>query len=163
MRSRRDQATAELALADEKLARTRLLAPFDGIVARGDLSRSLGSPVERGEVLFEIAALDRYRIVLEVADDDIANLAVGQTGWLTLAAHPDEELALVVERIVPVAVAEDERNYFRVEAQLERPMPSLRPGMEGIGKVEIGTRSVLWIHTHALVDWLRITIWAHLP
>jgi RND family efflux transporter MFP subunit len=163
VRSRRDQAKAELALAEEKLARTRLVAPFDGIVAQGDLSRSLGSPVERGEVMFEIATLDRYRIVLEIPDHDIADVAVGQAGLLTLSAHPDEALPLVVERIVPVAVSEDERNYFRVEAQLERPMPSLRPGMEGIGKVDVGTRSVLWIHTHTLVDWLRIRLWSHLP
>ena len=36
---------------------------FDGVVVSGDLSQSLGAPVERGQVLFEIAPLDGYRVV----------------------------------------------------------------------------------------------------
>src|SRR5207253_1031694 len=38
------QAEAQLALTDEKLARTRLVAPFDAVVVSGDLSQLLGAP-----------------------------------------------------------------------------------------------------------------------
>ncbi|MDH4185896.1 MAG: GAF domain-containing protein, partial [Nitrospira sp.] len=48
------QAQSEIALLDDQLAHTRVVAPFDGIVVNGDLSQSLGSPVEKGKVLFEI-------------------------------------------------------------------------------------------------------------
>jgi multidrug resistance efflux pump len=43
------QAESQLALAEEKLTRARILAPFDGIVVSGDLSQMLGSPVEKGK------------------------------------------------------------------------------------------------------------------
>jgi multidrug resistance efflux pump len=69
-----EQAEAELALADEKLARTQLKAPLDGIVVSGDLSQSLGAPIERGQVLFEVAPLDAYRIMLEIDERDIAHV-----------------------------------------------------------------------------------------
>jgi multidrug resistance efflux pump len=66
-----DQANAELELVDEQLARTRLTAPFDGIVIEGDLSQRLGTPVKRGEQLFLLAPLEDYRIVLKVDEQDI--------------------------------------------------------------------------------------------
>jgi len=158
-----DQATAELELLAAQLERTRLVAPFDGIVVKGDLSQSLGSPVERGEVLFEVAPLDGYRIILEVDQRDIAEPAPGQRGQLALAALPGQTLPLTVERITPVSIAEDGRNYFRVEAHLDQPVPGLRPGMEGVAKIEVDRRRYLWIWTHSLTDWLRLLTWSWLP
>ena len=128
VRAQIDQAEAELALAEEALARTRVVAPFDGVVLEGDLDRSLGSPVEQGSVLFELAPLDGYRIIVEVDDRDIADVVPGQTGRLTLKALPDRSLPLSVERVMPVSTAEEGRNYFRVEALLREPPASLRPG-----------------------------------
>jgi len=71
---------------------------------------------------------------------------------------------VVIERITPVAVAEDGRNFFRVEARVEGPgEAALRPGMEGIAKLETGPRKLLWIWTHAVVDWVRLTAWYWWP
>ncbi|MGI9591459.1 MAG: HlyD family efflux transporter periplasmic adaptor subunit [Myxococcota bacterium] len=158
-----DQATAELDLVAAQLARTTLVAPFEGVVVRGDLSQSLGSPVERGELLFEVAPLDGYRIILKVDQSDIAEPAAGQAGRLALTALPGAVLPITVERVTPVSIAEDGRNYFRVEAHLDEPVAGLRPGMEGVAKVEVGSRSLAWIWSHGLVDWLRLRLWAWLP
>lgn len=163
LRAQIEQAEAKLALADEQLARTRVIAPFDGVVLEGDLDQSLGSPVELGAVLFELAPLDGYRIVLEVDGRDIAELAPGQPGRLALSAMPGRTLPLTVERITPVSTTEDGRHFFRVEAALDEPADALRPGMEGHAKVEVGRRRVLWIWTHGLLDWLRMRLWAWLP
>lgn len=161
--ARLGQARAQLDLLEENLARTRLVAPFDGIVVRGDLSQSLGSPVEKGDVLFEVAPLDGYRIILKVDERDIAEITAGQRGQLALSAMPGKTLRLMVERVTPVASAEEGHNYFRVEARLERASDSLRPGMEGIAKIEIDRRRFLWIWTHGLFDWFRLWAWSWWP
>jgi len=160
LRAQLGQAEAESRLIREQLMRMKLVAPFDGIVARGDLSQTLGSPVERGEVLFEVAPLDDYRLILEVDEREVARVAAGQTGRLTLAALPDKSFELVVERIIPVSASEDGRNFFRAEAHVESPPALLRPGMEGVAKVEVGRRSLLWIWTHGMIDWLRLLLWS---
>jgi len=157
------QAEAELTLIEDKLARTRLIAPFDGVVVSGDLSQSLGAPVKRGDVLFEIAPLDEYRVVLKVDERDIEGLEIGQPGLLTLSSMPGDELALVIESITPVTTAEDGRNFFRVEAALGGEGARLRPGMEGVAKVNIDERRLLWIWTHRIVDWLRLWFWTWWP
>jgi hypothetical protein len=114
-------------------------------------------------VLFEVAPLDGYRIILEVDERNIADTAVGQRGHLTLSALPGQPLPLIVERLTPVAIAEGGRNFFRVEARPVGPVPELRPGMEGVAKFDVGRRQLIWIWTHSLVDWLRLWLWTWLP
>ena len=159
LHARREQAEAELALAEEKLARTQLKAPLAGIVVSGDLSQSLGAPIERGEVLFEVAPLDAYRIMLEIDERDIAHVQPGQRGELALSGLPHQRHAFSVERILPVSTARDGGNFFRVEARLADPADSLRPGMAGVGKIDAGERRLIWIWTHGLTDWLRLALW----
>jgi RND family efflux transporter MFP subunit len=158
-----DQAQAELALVDEQLARSRVTAPFDGVVVSGDLSQSLGAPVARGDVLFEVAPLDAYRVILEVDEADMKHLRTGQKGKLVLTGESSAVLPFSVSKITPVSESHEGRNYFRVESKLDGTPPFLRPGMKGIGKIDIGERKLLWIWTHKLTDWLRLWFWDFQP
>lgn len=154
------QTNAQLELLREQLSRTQLTAPISGVIVQGDLSQSLGSPVERGKVLFEIAPLEEYRIILQVDERDINEIKVGQEGNLALRSLAGETLPFKVSRITPVSSQESGRNTFRVEGKLNQSSENLRPGMQGVGKVEVGRRRLLWIWTHTLVDWLRLMLWS---
>jgi RND family efflux transporter MFP subunit len=157
------QAESQLALADERLTRSRIVAPFDGVVVSGDFSQMLGSPVEKGKVLFELAPLDAYRVVIHVDERDVRYVSTNQKGIVALAGMPGDPLPLTVTKIMPVNVAEDGRNSFRVEARVALPGPTLRPGMEGVAKIEAGERSLFWIWTRSSIDWLRLIAWKYLP
>ena len=159
-----DQAEAEIALLDEQLLRTKAVAPFNGVIMKGDLSQSLGAPVERGQVLFEVAPLESYRVIVEVDERDIADVAVGQRGELVLPSMAGDAFPIVVDKITPVSTAKEGRNYFRVEAHLkENSSGRLRPGMEGVGKITVDRRKLIWIWTHELIDWLRLKLWSWWP
>jgi RND family efflux transporter MFP subunit len=158
-----NQTEAQLSLVEERLARATLIAPFEGIVVSGDLSQLLGTPVEQGKVLFEIAPLDAYRVILKVDERDIADVRTGQTGELALSGIPNEVMQFSVKQMTPVTTSQDGRNYYRIEAHIDRPSERLRPGMEGVGKISIGESKLIWIWTHAFVDWLRIWTWNWLP
>ena len=159
------QSEAQAALLDEHLARARLKVPFAGIVVSGDLSQSIGAPVQRGDVLFEVAPLDAYRIILKVDEREITDVKIGQSGALVLSSVPDAILPLVIERITPVSETREGRNYFRVEARFTDAVDyaGLRPGMEGIGKITVDERRLIWIWTHKMIDWLRLSLWQWLP
>jgi len=158
-----EQAEAQISLLDEQLVRTKVLAPFDGVVMKGDLSQSLGVPVEKGQVLFEVAPLESYRVIVEVDERDITDVAVDQRGELVLSSMPGDVFTLIIEKITPVSVAKEGRNYFRVEARLENISERLRPGMEGFGKISIDRRKLIWIWTHELIDWVRLKLWRWIP
>lgn len=158
-----EQTKVQLQLVEEQLLRTQLLAPYDGVVVEGDPSQSLGAPVERGDLIYTIAPLQSYRVVLQVDERDIGELAAGQQGTLTLSSLPGETQDIRVTRITPVAAVEDGRNRFRVEADLLVSGEQLRPGMEGVGKINIEQRRWLWIWTHRLTNWLRLWAWSWWP
>lgn len=157
------QSKAQLNLVGEQISRTRFIAPFDGIIVSGDLSQDLGSPVARGQVLFTVAPLVAYRVVLKVDECDIGNVKEGQLGSLILASMPRKSLLFTVEKITPVSIAEEGRNYFQVEAKIKESSDLLRPGMEGVAKINIDRRKIIWIWSHKLVDWIRLTLWSILP
>jgi biotin carboxyl carrier protein len=157
------QAEAEVSLAEEKLSRIHLVSPFDGLVVSGDLSQQIGTPVEKGKTLFEIAPLDAYRLIINVDERDVRFLAPEQGGTIALSGMPGEPLPVLVSRIVPVTVADEGHNSFRVEATLTRFDPRVRPGMEGVARITVGRRNLLWIWTHAIWETLRIAFWKHLP
>jgi len=163
IKARIQQSESQLALVNKQLVRTRLIAPIDGLVVSGDLSQSLGSPVERGKVLFEVAPLESYRAVLKSDERDIGYIKPGQQGRLTLAGMPNKPISLTVEKITPVTIAEEGRNYFRIEAVMDLQSDLLHPGMEGIAKIEVGRRKLIWIWSRRLVDWLHLWAWAKLP
>lgn len=158
-----EQVRAELALIEEQLARTRVVSSFDGVVVSGDLTQSLNAPVERGQVLFEVAPLADYRVVVQVDERDIAAIEPRQRGQLLLSAWPSDVLEFTVTKIVPVSVARDGRNYFSVEGTLDRVPDRLRPGMEGVGKIAVGERRLAWIWSRQGIDWVRLKLWAWTP
>ncbi len=157
------QAEAQLALATERIKRAKIVAHFDGIVVSGDLSQLIGSPVEQGKKLFEIAPLSSYRVILQVDEREIRHVEVGQTGALVISGIAGDPTPFSVVKVTPVATAQDGRNFFRVESRLEHAPPRLRPGMEGIGKISVGDRRLWWILTHGFTDWLRLTLWSWMP
>lgn len=158
-----NQARAQLDLATAKLERVAITAPFDGIVVQGDLSQQLGSPVEQGKVLFEIAPMNAWRVILKVDERDIGRVKPGAGGRLVLASLAGQDWGFTVKKITPVSVPEDGRNQFRVEAELAGDAPKLSPNMEGVGKIEAGSAPLLWQWTHPLLDWLRLAWWKLLP
>ena len=157
------QAEAQLALVEERLARAKITAPYDGVVISGDLSQLIGSPVELGKKLFEIAPLDAYRVILQVDEREISRVQIGQTGKLVITGIASDAIPFSVSKVTPVAIAQDGRNFFRVEARLDQIPAGLRPGMEGVGKISVGDHRLWWVLTHSFTDWLRLTLWTWLP
>lgn len=158
------QARAQLDLVNEQLARAEIRAPFDGVVIKGDLTQQLGAPVKRGDALVTVAPDLRHRVILDIDERDIGAIQVGQQARLALASAPSQDLPLSVARITPVATTRSGRNIFEVEAKMESSgsegsgAQQLRPGLEGIAKVAIGDRRLIWIWTHRIVDWVMLRL-----
>ncbi len=160
LRAQLSQAEAQLEILEQKLNRTVISVPISGVIVSGDYTRALGSPVERGQVLYKVSPLENYRIVLQVDESDVSEIAIGMRGELTLSAAAEETFEMEVLKITPVSVTENGINYFQVEASLLTPPEFLRPGMQGVGKIGVGKRQVSWIWTHKMVDWIRLKLWS---
>ncbi len=157
------QIDAELALADQQIARSSFHAPFDALVLSGDLSRSIGRAVSRGETLMVLSPLREYRVFLSTAEADIARLEPGQDGLLKLAAIPEREFPVELVDLVPVARYENGATRFAVEARLLEDQGTLLHGMSGAARIEVARVSLLDLWGKPLWDRARLWLWRNLP
>lgn len=162
-KARITEAQSRLDLVQDLLRRIEITAPIPGLVVSGDLDRLVGAPVQRGDILYEIAPLDDYRVILDVAEDQVSHLREGQAGRLLLTGLTEISLPLTVTRITPVSHAAEGQNVFRVEAALTQGSDLLRPGMQGWAKVEVGEKRLATILTEGALSWIRLQLWRWLP
>jgi len=154
------QAEAELALVQSKLDRSEIRAPHDGMVISGDWRDQLGTPIEAGKKMFEIAAGDGFRVVLQIPEEEISRVRQGQSGEIRVTGLPHRNFAFEVNRVTAVASVEDHKNGFRIEAKLTDGGDAMRPGMQGVGKIVVGKANLLTIWLRPVATWLRMKLWA---
>jgi multidrug resistance efflux pump len=154
-----ERLAARVELLKWKIEQAMIRSPVDGVVLTGDLRKQLGSPLQLGQALFEVAPLESLRADLAVAEDYIADVRVGQKGEMAAISHPSDRIAFTVEQIDPVAKVVEQRNVFNVRLRLERGPEWLRPGMEGVGKIDVEERSWAYIWTRDLINWIRMKLW----
>jgi len=160
LQSRREEIEAEHSLVQQKIERAQLTAPFAGVIVRGDLNQMLGAPVEAGQVLYEVASADSYRLVLEVDEHQIARVSSESQGYVRLSALPGDKHPITLSSMLPIAGVADNRNVFRLEAIFTEKIENLRPGMRGYAQLESGTRTLLWTWTEGLMHRLRVFFWS---
>lgn len=154
-----DKAQAQIDLLEYMIGQARLLSPLGGTVVQGDLKRQIGAPVKTGDVLFEVTPLESLRAVLHVREDQIADVRVGQRGTLATASYPGQYLGFEVERVNPIAEIVKQDNIFKVRVRLLELYPWMRPGMEGVAKIDLAKKRYAWIWTRKIVNWVRMRLW----
>lgn len=150
---------AQLAIVDASIAQAQIRAPNDGLILEGDLRERLGSRLDLGVPLFELARSDRASIELRIPERLV--LAANECVEAEFAsdAEPDRTYQLEGLSIAPSSTIVDESNVFLGEADVEIDLGLLPPGMEGTARIDAGARSAWWVVTHRLTDWLHLNFW----
>ncbi|WP_428388676.1 efflux RND transporter periplasmic adaptor subunit [Mucisphaera sp.] len=158
-----DEAAAQLDLVTHRINQATLRASVNGVVVEGDLKRQIGVALELGQALFEVAPLDGLHAELSVPESRIVEINEGQTGLLASVANPGVYLPFTVERIDPAAEVVEAQNVFKLRIAIDDPAADqpivLRPGMQGVGKVDVGRRPLIYIWTRDAIRWLRMQLW----
>jgi len=150
---------AQLAIVDASIAQAQIRAPHDGLILEGDLRERLGSRLELGVPLFELARSDRASIELRIPERLVLAANESIDAEFASAAEPDRTYELQELAIAPSSTIVDERNVFLGEADVEIDLGLLPPGMEGTARIDAGPRTAWWVVTHRLTDWLHLNFW----
>ncbi|QOJ15764.1 MAG: HlyD family efflux transporter periplasmic adaptor subunit [Planctomycetia bacterium] len=150
---------ARLAALEDRLSRAVVRSPFDGVVVSGDLRPRVGSMVAQGDALFQIAPLSGWNVELSVPESAARGLSAGVAGVFANVARPEDTRPLKITRVRPSAEIRDGRNCYVAEAQAELEAGWLRPGMQGVSRLNLGPRPVWWIALHHVIDSLRLNFW----
>ena len=153
------EVDAKIEYLNYQISQSSLISPMSGVVVKGDLKRQIGAPVKVGDVMFEVCPLESLRAELLVPEDQIFDIETGQEGELAMVSYPGRKIKFIVEKINPIAEVENQRNIFKVRVQLLDTYPGMRPGMEGVAKVNVGQRRYAWIWSRKVVNWIRMKLW----
>jgi len=158
--ARAEESRAQLKKVQYNLSLATIKAPFGGIVVEGDLQERINAPVARGELLFKLTRLEDLYAEIRISEQDIQEVRKGSKGELAFASRPEQHFAIQVQAIEPMARSSQEGNQFIVRGELnDAAQEWWRPGMTGVAKLDVDKRSLLWIFSHRLIDFLRLRLW----
>jgi membrane fusion protein (multidrug efflux system) len=118
-------AQATLQLAEAKLAKTDIRAPFAGII--GLRSVSIGDYVKEGADLVNLEAIDPLKVDFRVPETYLRQVQPGQSLTITLDALPGKQFDGKVAAVNPLIDAAGRAVVIR--AQVRNQDTVLRPGM----------------------------------
>ena len=147
--SRFDVQRAEGALRQisDSLSKTTLYAPSDGSISSltsrvGE--RVVGTVQFAGTEVMRIANLENMEAQVNVNENDIVNVHVGDTARISVDAYPDRKIKGVVREIGATAVtknagSQEEVTNFEVKISIPDHSVQLRPGMSATADIETAT------------------------
>lgn len=149
-----EQATAALEVARAQYEKTRLRAPFTGVIARKH--REVGDSVAPGLPVFTLVNPRKRWVTAELDDEDLGRIAVGQRVDLTLEAYPGEAIPGRVVRIGPLAQDKEEllskTKIIRCRVEVDDPEERLKPGLEvDLTGRKVVKRNAVLVPNNALV------------
>ncbi|EIJ41008.1 membrane-fusion protein [Beggiatoa alba B18LD] len=155
----KERAESQIALLEYRIANLDIKSPIDGLVVSGDLQRVQGSPVDKGQSLFEVAPLETMRVELAIPAEDIAYIRPDMPLSIELDAYPQQQWQLNVQRIQPRATVRDSEAVFIVETTLTNTDNKLRAGMKGDGKIAADAQPLGWVLFHKV--WEKVLRWLY--
>ncbi len=127
-------------------------SPITGMVITGDLQRSVGSPLSKGDPLFEVAPLEAMIVELAIGESDFNHVRPGMSVSIRLAAMTSQSMVATIDRIHPHAELRDGENVFIADASIDNSQGTLRPGMRGHARIISDRHPLGWNLFHHAYD-----------
>ena len=158
--SQAEQANANLLSAEDELSKTRLTAPKYGIVTsitKEEGEMAVGGMFNPG-VLMTVADLSRMEVEVDVNENDVVNITIGDTTEIEIDAYPDTTFFGVVSEIAHTAQSmnmgsQQQVTNFKVKVKMITVPDRIRPGMSSTVNIITSTiKNALSIPIQALTS-----------
>lgn len=155
LRSKLDEARADLEYRRTLLSRTAIPAPADGIAVYNDPADWIGRPVETGERIMQVAAPASRRVEIELPVGEAVTLSPGARVMFFDNLNPDRPSEAVLTRVsYTTSLSVTGVLVYMCDAQLAEG-GALRLGLKGSAKIIGPPRPLaLWLLRRPIA-WLR--------
>lgn len=142
------QMEAMVKEANENLAKTVITAPMDGTVSQLNVKlgeRVLGTGFTQGSNLMTIADLTKMIAVVDVDENDVVLISIGDTSKVIVDAFPDKSFTGIVYEIGNTAKTkglgtQEEVVNFEVKIRIINSDVELKPGMSANANIMTETK-----------------------
>jgi len=155
-----DYFKAELTRARERLDRTTIRAPFDGIVTTPQVQNSVGRRLMHGDTFAEVIETSHVTADVAVPEDDAMLLQRGEHASIKLESFPLHTFRGDVTVISPESQVESEHRVFIARVNVPNQDGAIRPGMQGHAKVSVGWHPAGYVLFRGTAMWLWGKLWS---
>jgi len=159
---KRSQSVIALGSLSERLAKFKIVMPFDGVVS-STTTGLLNRRVAAGETLVTVKALPLTNLVALVPDYDRNKLNLGMRCAVRLYSDPDREFVGNIASISSATVTQDELKYIEVNIKINEGLPTNYIGTVGYAKIVYGQTFLLKNFVEPILRFLNLDLWSYLP
>jgi HlyD family secretion protein len=153
-----ERVRAELKFARDELTRKVVRSSISGVLMTPPGDEMLGRAVHQGDLVAEVAQLERMRAEVLVPESEIGEVTIGQPVFLKVASLSGVSFSGKVAFIPSTAVfvEESQTNVVRVAVFIDNPELLLRDKMTGWAEIDCGERSLLRLSLRRIWRWARV-------
>ncbi|MBZ5629495.1 MAG: efflux RND transporter periplasmic adaptor subunit [Acidobacteriia bacterium] len=155
-----DYWASEVTRAKERLERTRLRSPIEGVVATPHIETLVGAKLDVGDTLAQVINSSHAIVDVAVDETDVPLLEPGETAAVKLESYPTRRFRGRVEVVSPTSTAEQEKRVFFARVDVPNQEGLIRPGMMGVSKVSIGWKPAGYVIFRGFAMWAWSKLWS---
>ena len=159
-RLKADYFQAERTRAHERLDRTSIRAPFDGVVTTPQIHNSVGRRLMHGDAFAEIVETSHVTVDVAIPEDDSTLLRSGERAAIKLESFPLQTFRGEVRVVSPQSQVQSENVVFMARVNVPNLDGKIRPGMQGRGKVSVGMHPAGYVFFRGFAMWIWSKLWS---
>lgn len=121
------EAQAQVVLLQTQIRDASLVSPIKGVVTKVD--KKIGETVQTTELPISLISLDPFQIKVDIYEEDIVNVKVGNPVKINLVAFPDETLGGEVVSVNPAEKLIEGVVYYEVTINFIETKEGIKKGM----------------------------------
>ena len=162
-----------IAFINKQIEKCKVRSPFDGIILTSQLKRMEGQVINKGDLICEVADLDKWELLLDVKQEEIdwvqqGCAVAGDNGTSVvffLETFPQDKLTAKitdVNQIGQMARIKEEGNVYEIRLdvssdQLAKIKDGLRSGMVGRAKIATVSKPLGYVLLRKVIRFFRVT------
>jgi RND family efflux transporter MFP subunit len=159
-RAQADYWGSETIRAKERLERTRLRSPIDGVVATPHIETLGGKKLEAGDNFAKVINTSHATVDVAVDESDAPLLEAGEKAVVKLDGFPLRRFVGRVDIVSPTSKAQEDKRVYFARVDIPNPEGLIRPGMSGLSKVSTGWKPAGYVLFRPFGMWLWGKLWA---
>jgi RND family efflux transporter MFP subunit len=160
LRTQVDYWASEVSRDRERVAKTLLRSPIDGLVATPHLEDMLGRNLNPGETFAEVVDTSRANVDVAIDEQDVPLVKPGQRAAVKLEGFPTRTFRGEVAVVSPKGQMENDERVFYARLTVPNRDGLIRAGMQGRSKILTGWRPAGLVLFRRPVMWLWSHIWS---
>lgn len=158
-RAQADYWRSEVDRAHERLEKTAVRSPIDGVVATPQIENLVGHKLKAGESFVDIVDNSQALVDVAIDENDAGLLRTGENSRLKFDSFPERTFQGQVAVVSPQGTFQNAEPVFFARVSVANSDAALRTGMQGRGKIVTGWRPAGVVFFRRIGMWIWSKLW----